>query len=101
MTTAEHPTVVQTLRAMSRLVWLLLTGTLINRLGSFLQAYLVLYLSYRGFSAAGAGFALAAYGFGSVVGVLVGGSVTDRFGCRRTIVGSMVSAGVLTATVPH
>ncbi|MGW4396611.1 MFS transporter [Amycolatopsis nivea] len=86
---------------MSRPVWLLLIGTLINRLGSFLQVYLVLYLTDRGFSTAGTGFALGAFGVGTVVGVIIGGSVSDRLGYRSTIVGSMLVAGVLTVVLPH
>lgn len=101
MTVEEHPSVIQTLRGMSRPVWLLLIGTLINRSGSFLQIYLVLYLTERGFSTGGAGLALAAFGLGTVVGIIVGGSVTDRLGYRPTIVGSMLVAGVLTVAVAH
>ncbi|WP_167545462.1 MFS transporter [Amycolatopsis rubida] len=86
---------------MSRPVWLLLIGTLINRLGSFLQVYLVLYLTDRGFSTASTGFALGAFGVGTVVGVIIGGSVSDRLGYRHTIVGSMLVAGVLTVVLPH
>ncbi|ONI76277.1 hypothetical protein ALI144C_37090 [Actinosynnema sp. ALI-1.44] len=86
---------------MSRPVWLLLIGTLINRLGSFLQVYLVLYLTARGFSTGSAGLALGAFGLGSVIGVIVGGSVTDRLGYRRTIVSSMLVAGVLTVALAH
>jgi hypothetical protein len=43
--TEGHPSVVQTMREISRPVWLLLVGMLINRLGNFLQIYLVLYLT--------------------------------------------------------
>ncbi|OAP26982.1 Multidrug resistance protein MdtH [Amycolatopsis sp. M39] len=101
MAVEEHPSVIQTLRGMSRPVWLLLIGTLINRLGSFLQVYLVLYLTDRGFSTASTGFALGAFGVGTVVGVIIGGSVSDRLGYRHTIVGSMLVAGVLTVVLPH
>ncbi len=92
----EHPSILATMRGISRPVWLLLVGMLINRLGNFLQIYLVLYLTHNGFSAYGAGIALGAYGVGSVVGVLIGGTICDRFGYRWTIVGSMSAAGVLT-----
>lgn len=97
--TDEHPTVLQTMREISRPVWLLLIGMLINRLGNFLQVYLVLYLTYKGFSEYGAGIALGAYGAGSVVGVLIGGTVTDRLGHRWTIVASMAVAGALTGVL--
>jgi MFS family permease len=95
----EHPSVPQTLGRISRPVWLLLVGMLVNRLGSFLQIYLVLYLTHRGFGVYGAGVALGAYGVGSVLGVLLGGTISDRFGYRWTIVVSMSAAGALTALV--
>lgn len=85
-----------TLREVPAAVWALLVGTFINKLGSFLQVFLVLYLTNRGFSANQAGLALGAYGAGSIVGVIIGGSITDRFGYRRTIVASMSSAALFT-----
>ncbi|MFC4584827.1 MDR family MFS transporter [Sphaerisporangium corydalis] len=94
--TEDHPSVLRTMRGISRPVWLLLAGMFVNRLGNFLQIYLVLYLTGKGFSAYGAGIALGAYGAGSVVGVLAGGSISDRFGYRWTIVTSMAAAGALT-----
>ncbi|MGX7826208.1 MFS transporter [Actinokineospora sp. 24-640] len=98
---AGHPTVVQTLRGLSGPVWLLLVGMFVNRLGNFLQIYLVLYLTQKGFSETAAGVALGAYGVGSVVGVALGGVISDRFGYRWTIVASMAGAGLLTAVLAH
>lgn len=95
---AEHPSISRTLREISRPVWLVLAGMLVNRLGNFLQIYLVLFLTAKGFSATAAGLALGAYGAGSVLGVLAGGSVSDRAGYRWTIVASMLACGVLTAS---
>ncbi|MGW6979828.1 MFS transporter [Streptomyces sp. NPDC054932] len=93
---AARPSVVQTLRGIPGPIRLVLVGMLINRLGNFLQIYLVLYLTDKGFSTSAAAFALGAYGVGSVVGVLAGGSVSDRVGHAWTIVGSMALAGLLT-----
>ncbi|GAA3045945.1 MDR family MFS transporter [Actinokineospora globicatena] len=101
MNQSDHPSVVQTLRQISRPVWLLLVGMLVNRLGNFLQIFLVLYLTQKGFSETEAGVALGAYGIGSVVGVLLGGTIADRFGYRWTIVVSMAGAGALTAVLVH
>jgi predicted MFS family arabinose efflux permease len=98
---AEHPSISRTLREISRPVWLVLVGMLVNRLGNFLQIYLVLFLTAKGFSAAAAGLALGAYGAGSVIGVLAGGSICDRVGYRWTIVGSMLACGLLTASFVH
>ncbi|MFG2481578.1 MULTISPECIES: MDR family MFS transporter [Streptomyces] len=96
---AARPSVVQTLRGIPGPIWLVLVGMLINRLGNFLQIYLVLYLTDKGFSTSAAAFALGAYGVGSVVGVLAGGSISDRVGYAWTIVGSMALAGLLTLSL--
>ncbi|MGW7332580.1 MDR family MFS transporter [Streptomyces sp. NPDC054840] len=98
---ADRPSVVQTLRGIPGPIWLVLVGMLINRLGNFLQIYLVLYLTDKGFSTSAAAFALGAYGVGSVVGVLAGGSISDRVGHAWTIVGSMALAGLLTLSLVH
>ncbi|MEV7439718.1 MFS transporter [Streptomyces sp. NPDC091204] len=98
---AGRPSVTETLRGIPGPIWLVLVGMLINRLGTFLQIYLVLYLTDKGFSTSAAAFALGAYGVGSVVGVLVGGSVSDRIGYARTIVGSMAFASLLTLSLVY
>lgn len=74
----------------------LLAGVFVNKLGGFLQIFLVLFLTERGFTPIQAGFALGAYGAGSVAGVLVGGAVSDRAGPRFAIVASLAAtAGLL------
>ncbi|WLQ38606.1 MFS transporter [Streptomyces laculatispora] len=98
---AARPSVMQTLRGIPGPIWLVLVGMLINRLGNFLQIYLVLYLTDKGFSTSAAAFALGAYGVGSVIGVLVGGSISDRIGYAWTIVGSMALAGLFTLSLVH
>jgi MFS family permease len=67
----------------------LLAGVFVNKLGAFLQVFLVLFLTARGFSSIEAGLALGTYGAGAVVGVLVGGALTDRLGPRRATLLSM------------
>ncbi|MEG3626571.1 MDR family MFS transporter [Streptomyces poriticola] len=96
-----RPSITQALRGIPGPIWLVLVGMLVNRLGNFLQIYLVLYLTAKGFSATEAGLALGAYGAGSVAGVLVGGSVSDRIGYAWTIVASMALAGLGTLSLPH
>ncbi|WP_149184011.1 MFS transporter [Streptomyces sp. TRM49041] len=98
---AGRPSISQTLRGIPGPIWLVLIGMLINRLGNFLQIYLVLYLTDKGFSVSAAAFALGAYGVGSVIGVLLGGSVSDRVGYAWTIVGSMALAGLLTLSLVY
>jgi MFS family permease len=98
-TAVRRSSIGTTVRELSLPVWTLLGGMLVNRLGSFLQIYLVLYLLHRGYSVAVAGLALGAYGLGTIAGVLAGGAITDRLGCRLTIAGSMVTAALLTVAL--
>ncbi|MEV5570881.1 MFS transporter [Spirillospora sp. NPDC052269] len=76
-----------------------IAGLLVNRLGTFVQVFLVLYLTHRGFSTTEAGIGLGVYGAGTVLGLLAGGGLTDRVGSRRTIVLSMAGSAVLTLAV--
>ena len=75
----------------------LFAGIFVNRLGAFIPVFLVLFLTTHGFTAVQAGAALAMYTAGAVLGVLVGGTLTDRLGPRTTILASMVggAAGVV------
>lgn len=84
-----------TLRSLPRPVALVLVGVALNRAASFVQLFLVLYLVHLGFTPVQAGLALTMFGAGAVLGVLVGGAVTDRFGPRSTIGVSMATTGVL------
>jgi predicted MFS family arabinose efflux permease len=91
--------VLTTLRESPRPVKVLIAGMLVNRLGSFLHAFLVLYLIDRGYSATYAAVALGALGVGGVAGGLVGGWVTDKLGSRRTIVVSGLGTALATASI--
>jgi MFS family permease len=72
--------------------WYLWTGTLVNRLGSFVIVFLAIYLTTaRGFSAAQAGLVLGLYGAGAAAGVLLGGVLADRWGRRRTLLTAHVA----------
>jgi len=79
-----------------RPVRLLLAGTLVNKLGTFIVPYLTLVL-LRDFRMAerDAAFLIFAYGAGSLVSILVGGVLTDRLGRRRTLLLSLIGSGLL------
>ena len=80
---------------MPRSFWFLWSGTLLNRIGSFVSPFLALYLtSDRGISIAQAGVVLSLFGLGSAVGQTVGGVLADRIGRRRTMVLGLVSSAV-------
>nr|MDT0660325.1 MFS transporter [Micromonospora sp. DSM 115978] len=73
--------------------WYLWTGTLINRLGSFVLIFLAIYLTtVRGFSELDAGFVLGLWGAGGAVGTLLGGVSADRWGRRPTLLTAHLGA---------
>lgn len=88
-----------TFRDSSVAVKTLLVGVLLSRLGGFLNIFIVLYLSYRGYSEEEASYALGAYGAGGVAGVLLGGTLADRLGARSATVLGMGATAVLTASL--
>ena len=96
---AEHAGALQTLREAPTAVRLVLLGVFVNQFGAFLQFFLVLYLTERGFSDEQAGIALGAYSVGAIVGVLFGGALSDRLGPRWTIVLSVSAAALFTLSV--
>ncbi|MDL4774184.1 MFS transporter [Actinomadura xylanilytica] len=77
----------------------ILIGVFLSRLGGFLNIFIVLFLTARGYSREQAAFALGVYGVGGVAGVLLGGSVADRLGARNATVLSMGATAVLTAAL--
>jgi MFS family permease len=83
------------LRALPREAWILFFGTFLNRFGSFVHPFLVLYLGSKGYGAAAGGFALGAYGVGHGISSLAGGWLADRIGRRNSIVISMVSSAIV------
>src|SRR4051794_12698842 len=77
----------------------LLLGVFVNRLGAFIQIFLVLFLTSRGFSAGQAGFALGVYGAGAVLGTLLGGALADRLAPRTATLISMLGSAVLIVSI--
>jgi len=82
------------LRALPAPAWILFGGTFINRFGSFVMPFLVLYLTRNGYSIAQAGLGVGAYGAGHVIASALGGHLADRIGRRHTIVLSMFASAV-------
>jgi MFS family permease len=81
-----------TLRGLPRPVWVLAAGTFVNRFGSFVLVFLVLYVKHLGYSTAAAGLAASVYGAGSIVSALFGGWFADRLGRRSSLALSMFSS---------
>jgi MFS family permease len=81
--------------------WTLWWGLLVNRLATFVVAFLATYLvRVRGFGAPEAGRIAALYGAGLALSGPVGGALADRIGRRPTMVGGMVLAAAATGALP-
>ncbi|RLE21314.1 MAG: MFS transporter [Acidobacteria bacterium] len=75
-----------------RLVWILAGGALVNRAGTMVLPFLSLYLTRDfGLSVERAGVVLAVFGLGAMVGAIVGGRLSDRYGAIRI---QLVSLGL-------
>jgi MFS family permease len=76
-------------KALPAAAWILFGGTFINRFGTFVIPFLILYLTRIGYTSAQAGLAVGAYGIGHLIASFAGGHLADRIGRRNTIVLSM------------
>ena len=88
------PTLFGNLKALPRPAWIIFAGSFINRFGTFVITFLVLYVTRQGYSPAQAGLVVAAYGVGSFPAAAFGGYLADRFGRRETIAVSMFGVAV-------
>jgi MFS family permease len=93
-----HP--LRVLRTLPAPVRLLVTGSFVNKLGTFIIPYLTLVLR-KDFHLEDAAAArlLLAYGGGSLVSIVVGGVLTDRLGRRLTLLLSLLGSGVIAVTL--
>jgi MFS family permease len=82
--------------ALPRAAWLLAATTLVNRTGTMIMSFLVLYLvREQDVGATTAGLIVAAYGIGGIVGSPIAGRLCDRFGGVIVLQSSLAAAGVL------
>jgi MFS family permease len=80
---------------LSRQMWWLALVMLINRSGTMVIPFLTVYLTSRGYTLAQAGYVMAAFGCGSIVGGYLGGRLTDNFGHYYVQVFSLLLNGIL------
>jgi MFS family permease len=95
----------RTSEGLPRSFWVIFAGTIVNRLGQFVQPFLALYLvGGRELSVTTAGLVVASYGAGSLVSQPLGGWMADRIGRRHTMVLGLVataaSLGILGVSRP-
>jgi len=89
------------LRQLPAGLWLVAAATLINRAGTMVQPFLVLYLTKSvGMGAELAGAMVAVWGIGSLVSAPIAGRLCDLFGARAMMIVSMVGSGFIMLVYP-
>lgn len=89
------------LRGYPRAFWVLFVGTFVNRLGLLVLPFLTLYLTgTQGFSIAQATLVVSLYGAGAFAAGPLGGALSDRFGRKPVLIGSLAGGAVLMAAIP-
>ncbi len=77
------------IRSLPRPVWTLAAGSFVDRFGTFVFPFLVLFLTAQGASKELAGIGAGCFGLGAIGAAFLGGYLSDRIGRRRTIAVSM------------
>lgn len=80
---------------LSRRMWLLAVVMLINRSGTMVLPFMTLYCKHIGYSTRQAGYVVAVYGLGAMVGAFLGGRISDRFGFYYTQFFALFCGGIL------
>jgi predicted MFS family arabinose efflux permease len=80
---------------LSKQMWWLALVIFINRSGTMVIPFLTVYLTSKGYSIAQAGYVMAAFGCGSILGGYAGGRLTDAFGHYYVQVFSLLLNGIL------
>jgi predicted MFS family arabinose efflux permease len=89
------------LRHLPRPVWVVAASQLVNRAGSMVLSFLVLYLTReRGFSPERAGFLLFLYGAGSIVSAPLAGRLADRLGSVPLMRVCLLGSGTILLLYP-
>jgi predicted MFS family arabinose efflux permease len=89
------------LRGMPRGVWVLFATTLVNRAGTMVLPFLVLYLTRDlGFTAGQAGAVLTVYGAGALISAALSGRLSDVLGPLHVIRDSLFLTGVIHLLFP-
>lgn len=77
-------------------IWLLSLVMLINRSGTMVVAFLALYCTQQLHTTVQqAGIAMAVYGVGAIIGAMLGGKLSDKFGYKNIQTASLLLAGLV------
>jgi len=89
------------LRQLPREIWILFAASLVNRCGTMVLPFLVLYLTRElKISASHAALALTVYGIAALLTMPVSGWLTDRFGSLFVMRGSLLLSGFMLFLFP-
>jgi predicted MFS family arabinose efflux permease len=81
---------------LSRNTWYLSLVMLINRSGTMVIPFMTIYCTQSlKFSITQAGSIMGLFGFGAIVGAMIGGRITDRFGFYPQQVASLLLGGIM------
>lgn len=81
---------------LSRSTWYLSLVMLINRSGTMVIPFMTIYCTQSlRFTIVQAGFVMGLFGFGAIVGAVIGGRITDRFGFYPQQVASLMLGGCM------
>ena len=83
----------------NRRMWLLAVVMFINRIGTMVLPFMTLYCKHIGYTTKQAGFVVAIYGIGSLIGAFIGGKISDRFGFYYTQFFALLCGGILFITL--
>ncbi len=87
---------IKSFAGLSRDIWFLSLVTLINRSGTMVIPFLTLYLTTeRQFTLTEAGWVMACFGIGSLLGTMIGGRLTDKIGHYPVILFSLFFGGMV------
>src|SRR5689334_24897100 len=82
-------------------VWFVFATTLVNRAGTMVVPFMVLYVTrHLGVRPALGGMALTVYGIGGLLGAPGAGRLCDRIGPFAVLRGSLVLSGLILLTFP-
>lgn len=89
-------------KGLSAEIWWLALVNLVNRCGTMVLPFLILYLtSKKGISLSKAGLVFGFFGAGAIFGSLIGGKLTDKIGFYKVQITTLCLGGILFIVLGH
>ncbi len=93
-TSQNRETLLEQLRALPRVVWVLFAGLFIHRFGTFVIPFLTLFLKDTGYKTVEIAWVFAALAFGGIGAMILGGRLSDLIGRKNTMAVSLFGGAV-------